>query len=75
MANEPTNEPSDQQIMEAILTRPSVSLWPHAGRALGLKRGATYLKGRTNVIPTIEGISRNRDVPTSWLREKLGLRI
>jgi hypothetical protein len=32
----------DDEIRQAILEKLSVPLWPHAGQALNLKRGATY---------------------------------
>ena len=36
------NHISDAEIREAILTRLTVPLWPHAGRAVGRSRNATY---------------------------------
>lgn len=64
---------SDEQIQKDILTRLSVPLWPHTGRSLGLKRGATYTAEKAGKIPTIDGVSRLKAVPTTWLRQKLSL--
>jgi hypothetical protein len=55
----------ERQIRERL----SVPLWPHAGRALNLKRFATYAAAE---IPTL-GVSRKKTVATSWLRRKLGI--
>lgn len=66
------NHISDAEIREAILTRLTVPLWPHAGRAVGSSRNATYDSARRGDIPTLD-ISRKKPVPTSWLRQKLGL--
>jgi hypothetical protein len=64
---------TDEEIRSAIQTRLSVPLWPHAGQALGLKRGATYDAARAGKIPTLD-VSRNKDVPTEWLQRKLQLK-
>jgi hypothetical protein len=50
----------------------TVPLWPTAGKALDLKRGATYRAAASGEIKTIP-IGRLKKVPTTWLREKLGL--
>jgi hypothetical protein len=47
-------------------------LWPEAGQLLGLRRGATYAAARSGDIKTIK-LGRLLKVPTSWLRQKLGL--
>jgi hypothetical protein len=47
-------------------------LWPEAGQVLGLRRGATYAAARSGEIRTIR-IGRLLKVPTTWLRQKLGL--
>ena len=51
-----------------------VSLWPVAGKALGLKRGATYgaAEAERGDIPTTD-VGHLKRVPSSWLRRKLGL--
>jgi hypothetical protein len=43
-----------------------------AGQILGLKRGATYAAARAGDIKTIR-FGRLLKVPTSWLKQKLGL--
>jgi hypothetical protein len=50
----------------------AVPLWPEAGTALGLTRGHTYRSAATGDIQVIR-IGRLKKVPTSWLRQKLGL--
>lgn len=64
--------PTDKEIERDIQEKLSVPLWPHAGRALGLQRGATYAAGAEGKIPVI-GISRRQNVATEWLRRKLNL--
>jgi hypothetical protein len=49
-----------------------VSLWPTDGKALGLKRGATYGAAERGDIPTTD-VGHLKRVPSSWLRRKLGL--
>jgi len=49
-----------------------VPLWPTAGQALGLTRGAAYRGGITGDIKVIR-VGRIKRVPTAWLREQLGL--
>ena len=49
-----------------------VPLWPDAGKALGLKRGHAYAGANAGDIKVIR-IGRLKKVPTSWLRDKLGL--
>lgn len=51
---------------------PTVDLWPTAGKALGLGRGATYAAARRGDIPTIR-VSRLIRVPTAPLRRMLGI--
>jgi hypothetical protein len=50
----------------------AVSLWPEAGRALDLKRYATYAAAGRGEIRTLR-YGRLMKVPTAWLREQLGL--
>jgi hypothetical protein len=47
-------------------------LWPEAGEVLGLRRGATYAAARSGDIKTLR-IGRLLRVPTSWLRQTLGI--
>ena len=62
----------DDEIRQAILEKLSVPLWPHAGQALNLKRGASYDAAEAGKIPTID-VSRKKSVPTQWLRQQLHL--
>jgi hypothetical protein len=62
---------TDKEIEKLIRTKLSVPLWPHAGQALNLGRWATYQAALEGEIPCIEGGSRKRSVPTTWLRKKL----
>jgi hypothetical protein len=50
----------------------AVPLWPQAGTALNLKRGATYAAAGRGEIRTLR-FGRLMKVPTAWLREQLGL--
>ena len=59
-------------IRQLLNERLTVPLWPTAGKALDLKRGATYRAAAAGEIKTIS-IGRLKKVPTKWLREKLGL--
>jgi hypothetical protein len=65
--------PTDKEIKRDIQEKLSVPLWPHAGRALGLQRGATYAAGKEGKIPVIDDVSRKKPVATAWLRAKLGI--
>ena len=64
---------TDEEIRKAILEKLSVPLWPHTGRALNLQRGATYAAAAAGIIPTLD-VSRKKDVPSEWIRNKLNLR-
>jgi hypothetical protein len=55
-----------------LLNENAVLPLEQAGKILGLKRGATYAAARTGEIKTIR-LGRLLKVPTSWLRQKLGL--
>jgi hypothetical protein len=61
-----------EEIKQLLNEKLTVPLWPTAGKALDLKRGATYRAAAAGEIKTIP-IGRLRKVPTKWLREKLGL--
>jgi hypothetical protein len=63
---------TEEEIKRDILEKLSVPLWPHTGWALNLKRGATYDAERRGKIPTT-GVSRKKDVPTAWIRNKLNI--
>jgi hypothetical protein len=60
------------EIKKALAENLVVPLWPTTGRALGLKRGATYAAAKSGEIKTIR-IGRLKRVPTAWVRAKLGL--
>ena len=63
---------TDEEIERLIRKKLVVPLWPVAGRALGLKRWATYQAAEAGEIVTLD-VSRKKNVPTSWLRKKLHL--
>lgn len=52
--------------------QPTVHLWPTAGEALGLGRGATYAAAARGEIPTLD-VGRLKRVPTAALRRMLEL--
>jgi hypothetical protein len=60
------------EIKRALTENLVVPLWPTTGKALGLKRGATYSGAAKGEIPTIN-VGRLKRVPTAWLRRKVGL--
>jgi hypothetical protein len=60
------------EIMKLLNENAVLPLWPQAGQVLGLRRGATYAAARSGEIKTIK-LGRLLKVPTSWLRQKLGL--
>ena len=60
------------EIRRALSEKLAVPLWPTAGQALDLRRGATYRAAAEGSIPT-RGVGRLKRVSTSWLRQKLGL--
>lgn len=64
---------TDEEILHAILTKPTVPLWPVTGRALSLGRSATYAAAAKGGIPVLDVGARQKPVPTAWLRKKLGL--
>jgi hypothetical protein len=61
-----------EQILEEIHRKPVVPLWPHAGKALGLSRGAIYAAASRNEIDVIR-IGRSIKVITAPLRKRLGI--
>ena len=60
------------EIRRALNENLAVPLWPTAGRALDLKRGATYAAAARGDIRTIQ-LGRLKRVPSAWLKAKLGL--
>jgi len=63
---------TDEEIRRQIMTKLTVPIWPHTCKALGVGRGAGYDAAARGEIPTV-AIGRRRPVPTTWLRQKLGL--
>jgi hypothetical protein len=60
------------EIKRELVEKLSVSV-PRAGQALaGLGRNASYEAAQRGDIPTIR-IGKRLAVPTSWLRQKLGI--
>jgi hypothetical protein len=60
------------EVHKMLENNAAVPLWPQAGQALGLTRGAAYRGGVSGDIKTIR-VGRVYRVPTQWLREQLGL--
>jgi len=60
------------EIKRELNEKLAVPLWPTAGQALDLRRGATYRAAAQGDIPTLP-VGRLKRVSTSWLRQKLGL--
>jgi hypothetical protein len=60
------------EIRRELNEKLAVPLWPTAGQALDLRRGATYRAAAEGHIPTL-AVGRLKRVSTSWLRQKLGL--
>jgi excisionase family DNA binding protein len=67
---------SDEEELAAIMldikTRPTISPWPAAGKALGVSRKATYAAVKSGDLPSIR-IGRAIRIPTAPLRRQLGI--
>ena len=63
---------TEDEIRHDILSKLSVPVWPHTGKALGLSRNYTYAAVRRNEIPAIR-IGKRLTVPTEYLRTALRL--
>jgi hypothetical protein len=61
-----------EDVRKMLASKAAVPLWPEAGTALDLRRGATYAAAERGEIRTLR-YGRLLKVPTSWLREQLGL--
>jgi hypothetical protein len=59
-------------IMHEIRTKPTVRVWPTAGRALDLGRNAAYDAARRKEIPTLK-IGGRLVVPSALLLRMLGI--
>ena len=64
--------PNLEEILEDIRRKPTVKVWPHAGRALGLGRGAAYAAAARKEIDVIR-IGRSVRAVSASLRRRLGL--
>jgi hypothetical protein len=60
------------QVIPLAEERPTIPLWPDAGRALGLGRSSTYASAERREIPTLR-IGGRVVVPTAALRRMLQL--
>jgi hypothetical protein len=67
-----SKEPNLEEILEEIRRKPTVKVWPHAGRALGYGRGATYAAAARNEIDVIR-LGRKMKAVSASLRRRLGL--
>ena len=65
-------QPDMDEIKRALSEKLAVPLWPTAGQALDLRRGATYRAAAEGDIPTLP-VGRLKRVSTAWLRQKLGI--
>jgi hypothetical protein len=61
-----------EEILKEIRTKPVVPVWPHAGMALGLRRGSAYAAAKRNEIDVIR-FGRSVKAVTAPLRKRLGL--
>jgi hypothetical protein len=62
-----------QAWLKEILDKPTASI-PETGQAFGIGRNAAYEAANRGDIPTID-ICKKRRVPTTWIKNKLGLNI
>jgi len=60
------------EILEDIRTKPTVPVWPHAGKAYGLEKSATYAAANRGEIDIIR-VGRAIRAVTAPLRKKLGI--
>ncbi len=60
------------KILEDIKTKPTVPVWPHAGKALGLTKGSTYAAVHRNEIEVLK-FGRLIKAVSAPLRKQLGL--
>jgi hypothetical protein len=58
------------QILEEIRQKPVVPLWPHAGKALGVSRGAIYAAAARNEIEVVR-IGKSIKAISAALRKQL----
>jgi hypothetical protein len=67
-----TNPDASAGVLPRAEEQPTISLWPTAGKAVGLGRSATYDAAERGDIPTIR-LGRRILVPTPALRRLLQL--
>jgi len=67
-----SKEPNLEEILEEIRRKPTVKVWPHAGRALGFGKGATYAAAARNEIDVIR-IGRSVRAVSASFRKRLGI--
>lgn len=72
MATNKTCQDTQPVVIPAVCEKPTVSI-EHAGRALGLSRPVAYRAALNGFIPTIKTSAHRYFVPTSALRQMLGL--
>jgi hypothetical protein len=68
---DPVGMPRDD-LLAYLRAHHTVSLWPFAGRALGVSRSLTYQLGHTETIRVL-ALGHRRRVASSWLEQALGL--
>src|SRR5437870_224776 len=68
----PTREPTIVEIRRALDEEVVLPLWPHVGRLLNKRRGATYSAAAKGEIKTI-GVGKSKRVSTAWLRKVLSV--
>ena len=61
-----------QSILKMLDEQVLIDLWPDAGQILRLSRTTTYAAAERGEIETTN-VGRLKQVPTAWLRRKLGL--
>lgn len=59
-------------IIEEIKTKPTVPVWPHAGKALGLTKGGAYAAAARDEIEVLR-FGRLIKAVSAPLRKRLGL--
>lgn len=72
MAQNEQQEPGLDEIIRDIRSKPTVPVWPHAGKAYGLRRNASYDAARRGEIETIR-MGRVLRAITAPMRKRLGI--
>jgi hypothetical protein len=63
---------SRDELAEHLKTVTVVTLWPTAGRALGLSRSESYRAAKRGTVRALK-YGRRIVVPSKWLESELGL--